>query len=61
MGTIFYRETMLDIKLLRKDPQGIEAKLKTKDPEIHLGPVLALNNSNGPLINCEKELGAYHG
>jgi len=34
---------MLDIKLLRKDPQALEAKLKTKDPEVHLGPLVALD------------------
>ena len=34
---------MLDIKLLRKDPQALEAKLKTKDPEIKLAPLLALD------------------
>lgn len=34
---------MLDIKLLRKDPQGIEAKLKTKDPSINLTIVLDLD------------------
>jgi seryl-tRNA synthetase len=34
---------MLDIKLLRKDAAQIEAKLKTKDPEAHLSPILALD------------------
>ena len=34
---------MLDIKLLRKDPQALEAKLKTKDPEVHLAPLIALD------------------
>lgn len=34
---------MLDIKLLRKDPQALEAKLKTKDPEVHLAPLMALD------------------
>ena len=34
---------MLDIKLLRKDPQGIEAKLKTKDPSINLTIILDLD------------------
>ncbi len=31
---------MLDIKLLKKDPKAFEKKLRTKDPEIRLGPVL---------------------
>jgi len=34
---------MLDIKLLRKDPQGIEAKLKTKDPAVNLGRLIDLD------------------
>lgn len=34
---------MLDIKLIRKDKDALEAKLKTKDPEINLSPILALD------------------
>lgn len=34
---------MLDIKLIRKDPAAIEAKLKTKDPEISLKSLLDLD------------------
>lgn len=34
---------MLDIKLLRKDPKAIEAKLKTKDPSINLTVILDLD------------------
>jgi len=34
---------MLDIRLLRKDPAACEAKLKTKDPEVSLSPILALD------------------
>jgi len=34
---------MLDLKELRKDPQGIEKKLKNKIPEISLSPLLALD------------------
>lgn len=34
---------MLDIKLLRKDPKGVEAKLKTKDPSINLTVILDLD------------------
>ena len=33
---------MLDIKLIRKNPQAIEEKLKTKDPEASLSLVLKL-------------------
>jgi seryl-tRNA synthetase len=35
---------MLDIKQLRKDPKGIEAKLKTKDPGINLTVILDLDS-----------------
>ena len=31
---------MLDIKELRKDPSAFEAKLKTKIPEVDIGPVI---------------------
>jgi seryl-tRNA synthetase len=34
---------MLDIKLLRKDPHAIEAKLKTKDPSINISVILDLD------------------
>lgn len=36
---------MLDIKLLRKDPKSIEAKLKTKDPSINLTVIMDLDQS----------------
>jgi seryl-tRNA synthetase len=34
---------MLDIKLLRKDPQALEAKLKTKDSAVQVGPLITLD------------------
>lgn len=34
---------MLDIKELRKDPEGLEAKLKNKVPEVSLSPLIALD------------------
>ncbi len=34
---------MLDIRLLRKNPEELEAKLKTKDPTISLEPLLQLD------------------
>lgn len=34
---------MLDIKLLRKDPKLIEAKLKTKVSDVDLGPIMRLD------------------
>jgi|SRR5579862_426542 len=35
---------MIDLKLLRANREGIEAKLKSKDPEIELSPILALDD-----------------
>src|SRR5690348_10816617 len=32
---------MLDIKLIRADSEAMEKKLKTKDPEIDLAPIVA--------------------
>ncbi|HEX2578806.1 MAG TPA: serine--tRNA ligase [Rhabdochlamydiaceae bacterium] len=49
---------MLDIKLLRKDPQALETKLKTKDPEIDLGPLLALDEKIRHVIAQVEELQA---
>jgi len=34
---------MLDIKLLRKDPQAFEKKLKTKDPEASISKIFAMD------------------
>jgi len=34
---------MIDIKLIRADKAGVEKKLKTKDPEIDLSPIVALD------------------
>ena len=34
---------MLDIKLIRNDPEGIEAKLKTKDPTVCVSSVLKID------------------
>lgn len=34
---------MLDIKLLRKEPEAVEKKLKTKDPSISIAEVLSLD------------------
>src|SRR5262245_34274124 len=41
---------MLDSKLLRKDPEEVEKRLKTKDPSIHLGPILALDERSRHII-----------
>jgi seryl-tRNA synthetase len=34
---------MLDMKLLRKEKETVEKKLKTKDPEVSLSPILAMD------------------
>ena len=34
---------MLDIRLIRKDKDAVEASLKTKDPEVNLSPIVALD------------------
>ncbi len=47
---------MLDIKLLRKDPAFYEAKLKTKDPAIELGPILALDERIREIKTSVEEL-----
>jgi seryl-tRNA synthetase len=38
-----YEATMLDIKLIRKNPKEVEIKLRTKQPEADLGEVLRLD------------------
>lgn len=35
---------MLDIRLIRKDPKGVESKLKTKDPQIDLSRICELDH-----------------
>ena len=47
---------MLDIKLLRKDPAFYEAKLKTKNPAIELGPILALDERIREIKTSVEEL-----
>ena len=37
---------MLDIKLVRKNPTHLETLLKTKDPEISLAPIIALDEKS---------------
>ena len=34
---------MIDIKLIRKEKDAVEAKLKTKDPDVNLSPILSLD------------------
>lgn len=36
---------MLDIKLIREDAEGVEAKLKTKEPSVDLKPIVALDEA----------------
>ena len=47
---------MLDIKELRKDPQGLETKLKNKIPELSLTPILALDEKIRALKTEVEEL-----
>lgn len=47
---------MLDTRLLRKDPQGIEARLKTKEPGVHLAPLMQLDEEIRSLKVQSEEL-----
>jgi seryl-tRNA synthetase len=47
---------MLDIKLLRKNRESIEKKLKTKDPSIELSAILELDQEIRTLIAESEEL-----
>ncbi len=49
---------MIDIKEIRKDPEGIEAKLRTKDASISLGHLLALDAQIRSLKTEAEELKA---
>ena len=49
---------MLDVKLLRKDPNQIETKLKTKDPTISLAPILQLDEKIREVITEAEQLQA---
>jgi len=41
---------MLDLKRIREDPEGIERRLKTRDPKITLQPLLELDERRRALI-----------
>lgn len=47
---------MLDIKEIRKDPQGIQKKLLTKDPEALIDPILKLDTKIRELKTRTEEL-----
>lgn len=47
---------MLDLKELRKDPRGFEAKLKNKVPEVSLSPLLSLDEKLRALKTEVEEL-----
>ena len=49
---------MLDLRLIRKDKDLIEAKLKTKDPEVNLSPILALDERIRVIKTSVEELKA---
>jgi len=47
---------MLDIKLIRNDPKGVEAKLKTKDPEVSVAPILKMDEEIRQIKNQVEQL-----
>lgn len=47
---------MLDLKLLRQNPQEIEKKLRTKDPQVSVGPILAVDEELRRSILASEEL-----
>lgn len=49
---------MLDIKLIRTDREGIETRLKTKDPQIDLSEIVSLDNEIRRLKTVVEELKA---
>ncbi len=49
---------MLDIKLLREDPKGLEKKLRTKVPEVDLTKLMALDEKSRELKGRSDELKA---
>jgi len=49
---------MLDIKLLREDPQALERQLRTRDPDISLTDILALDQKRRALITEVERLKA---
>jgi seryl-tRNA synthetase len=49
---------MLDIRQIREDREGVEARLRTRDPSIDLGEVLSLDEERRRLIGEAEELKA---
>ncbi len=49
---------MLDIKLIRTDKDAVEAKLKAKDPEVNLSPIMALDERIRVIKTTVEELKA---
>lgn len=47
---------MLDLKELRKNPEGFEKKLKTKNPEINLSEILSLDEKLRTMKSSAEEL-----
>lgn len=47
---------MLDLRLIRSDPAGIQARLRRRDPGIDLGPLLALDEERRRLSSRADEL-----
>ena len=47
---------MLDIKIIRSDPKGVETRLQTKDPDVQLAPILALDEEVRHLKSAVEEI-----
>ncbi|MCX7750001.1 MAG: serine--tRNA ligase [Candidatus Bipolaricaulota bacterium] len=47
---------MLDLRLLRSDPDGFQARLRRREPSIDLGPVLALDEERRRLSSRADDL-----
>jgi seryl-tRNA synthetase len=47
---------MLDLRSIREDPEGVEAKLRRRDPTIRLAPLLELDRERRALIRRVEDL-----
>jgi seryl-tRNA synthetase len=49
-------DAMLDIGVLRDDPEGVESRLRRRDPNVSLAPVLSLDGERRELLRQVEEL-----
>jgi len=47
---------MLDIKIIRSDPKGVETRLQTKDPHVKIDPILSLDEEVRHLKSAVEEI-----